>query len=67
MKDNKEKECVELNIYVDCDKLKPEHKDPCDCCDPCNCHHSDKKDDDEGCVKINVYVDCGKEKHTYTF
>lgn len=60
MKDNKEKDCVELNIYVDCDKLKPEPKDPCGCC-------HDKKDDSEGCVKINVYVDCGKEKHTYTF
>ena len=62
MKDNKDKECVELNIYVDCDKLKSESKD---CCDPCDCH-PDKKDD-EGCIKINVYVDCGKEKHTYKF
>ena len=76
MKDNKEKECVELNIYVDCDKCdstpeakpepKPEPKGIYGCCEPCGCH-PDKKDDDEGCIKINVYVDCGKEKHTYKF
>lgn len=66
MKDNKDKECVELNIYVDCDKLKSEPKDQCDCCDPCSGCHPDKKDG-EDCIKINVYVDCGKEKHTYKF
>lgn len=65
MKCDKDKECVELNIYVDCDKLtsepKPEPKNHYDCC----CH-TDKSEDD-GCIKINVYVDCGKEKYTYKF
>ena len=71
MKCNKDKECVELNIYVDCcdntgsapkPEPKPEPKDICGCC-------TDKKPepDDEGCLKINVYVDCGKEKYTYKF
>ncbi|MCH5192878.1 MAG: hypothetical protein J1F11_02880 [Oscillospiraceae bacterium] len=68
---NKDKECVELNIYVDCNELrpepKPEPKGHCDCCDPCSGHHPDKKDEAEGCLKINVYVDCGKEKYTYKF
>ncbi|MGN0623865.1 MAG: hypothetical protein ACI4JA_07955 [Oscillospiraceae bacterium] len=58
MKDKKEN-CVELNIFVECDKCqKPEPKEPCEA--------ADKKDEDESCVKINVFVDCGKKKCRYT-
>lgn len=62
MNDKKEN-CVELNIYVECEKCSGhEQKDPCE-------QHDDKKKEkeNENCVKINVFVDCGKEKHKYTF
>lgn len=56
MKDKNES-CVELNIYVECDK--------CSRCEPKATCSEDKHDDNESCVKINVFVDCDK-KHRYT-
>lgn len=58
MMKGKKENCVELNIYVECDKCKkngweetyPEY--------PC------KKEEEETCVKINVFVECDKEKKT---
>ncbi|MGN0602297.1 MAG: hypothetical protein ACI4I7_06270 [Oscillospiraceae bacterium] len=56
MKERKEN-CVELNIYVECDKCsKPEPMYGCP---------EEKHDDDDSCVKINVFVECDK-KHRYT-
>lgn len=50
--------CVELNIYVECDKCsKPEPPKAC---------ADGKHDDDETCVKINLYVDCDGKSHRYT-
>ena len=51
--------CVELNIYVECDKCS--NYEPQAACDS-----SDKNEDDETCVKINVFVDCDKKKCRYT-
>lgn len=57
MKERKEN-CVELNIYVECDKCsKPEPKVGCP---------EEKHDDDDSCVKINVFVECDK-KHRYLY
>ena len=59
MKDKKEN-CVELNIYVECDKChRPEKTSIC----PEDKHECD---DDSSCVKINVFVDCEGKKHRYT-
>ncbi|MGN1481573.1 hypothetical protein [Porcipelethomonas sp.] len=56
---SKKENCVELNIYVECDKCsKSEPKVQCD--------STDKNDDDETCVKINVFVECDKKKCRYT-
>lgn len=58
MKEKKES-CVELNIFVECDKCeKHDLKEACQ--DPVS------KDEDDSCVTINVYVDCGKKKCRYT-
>lgn len=57
MKDKK-KNCVELNIYVECDKCS-------DAGTSVSCEESEKHDNDESCVKINVFVECDK-KHSYT-
>ncbi len=56
MKDKKES-CVELNIYVECDKCR-NAKPEVSCSD-------EKQDDNESCVKINVFVECDK-KRSYT-
>lgn len=57
MKDKNES-CVELNIYVQCDKCsKSDSKVSCP---------EDNRDDDESCVKINVFVECDGKKHRYT-
>ena len=59
MKDRREN-CVELNIYVECDKCS-------DSKPSVSCDSADKKgDDDETCVKINVFVECDKKKRVYT-
>lgn len=56
---NSNENCVELNIYVECDRCsRSESKAPCDC--------EGRKDNDENCVKINVFVDCDKKKYSYT-
>lgn len=48
----KNESCVELNIYVECDK--------CSKCEPKVSCPEDKHDDNESCVKINVFVECDK-------
>lgn len=47
--------CVELNIYVECEKcIKHDGKGQ---------YNVDyKPEEDETCVSINVYVECEKEK-----
>lgn len=57
MKDKNES-CVELNIYVECDK--------CSKSEPIVSCPDDKHDDNESCVKINVFVECDDKKHRYT-
>lgn len=55
--------CVELNIYVDCDKCgNHESSDS-----SCEASAETNKCNNETCVKINVFVDCGKKKHCYSF
>ncbi|WP_164489180.1 hypothetical protein [Ruminococcus sp. Marseille-P6503] len=57
MKEKKES-CVELNIYVECDKCsRSEPKVSCP---------EDKDENNESCVKINVFVECDGKKRTYT-
>ena len=47
--------CVELNIFVECEKsVKHGGKGQYDI--------SCKPDDDDTCITINVYVECEKEK-----
>ncbi len=58
--------CVEFNIYVECEKNnKPEPPySPCEAAE--KGEHDKDKDKDDSCVKINLYVDCGKECHKFT-
>lgn len=58
MKDKKQN-CVELNIFVECDK--------CSDSEPMvSCPDEKHDDNEESCVKINVFVECDKKKHKYT-
>lgn len=53
----KNSNCVELNIYVEC------HKCPyreAEAVSECPERHDD--DDNENCVKINVFAECDKKK-----
>lgn len=58
MKDKIEN-CVELNIYAECNKCSNYNQS-----EACECPN--KNDDDEACVKINVFVECDKKKSSYT-
>lgn len=59
MKDRKEN-CVELNIYVECEKChKSEATSVCS-------ENKPEHDEDDSCVKINVFVECEDKKHRYT-
>lgn len=55
---NKKSNCVELNIYVECNKCSHyEESSPCE--------YEEKHEDDnndETCVKINVFAECDKNK-----
>lgn len=55
--------CVELNVYVDCDKCDKHGSGDASC----EASAETNKCSDETCIKINVFVDCGKRKHCYTF
>lgn len=53
---DKSSNCVELNIYVECNKCS-RHEEAAQC--ECSEKHND---DDETCVKINVFAECDKRK-----
>lgn len=50
--------CVELNIYVECEKC--DHDAPCAAVET-----AEKHEENETCVKINVFVECDKKKCRY--
>ncbi|MGN0620886.1 MAG: hypothetical protein ACI4I9_03365 [Porcipelethomonas sp.] len=54
MKD-KSSNCVELNIYVECNKCSRHD-------DSVSCECPEKHEDDETCLKINVFAECDKKK-----
>lgn len=54
--------CVELNIFVECDKCS-KHEPMSECVAECP---EDRHDDEKSCVKINVFVECEDKKHRYT-
>lgn len=58
----KKENCVELNIFVECDKCS-KHEPMTECVAECQ---DDKHDDDKSCVKINVFVECEDKKRRYT-
>ncbi|WP_298481591.1 hypothetical protein [uncultured Ruminococcus sp.] len=49
--------CVELNIYVECDKCSHDEPVVAEC--------AEKHKENETCVKINVFVECDKKKCKY--
>ncbi len=53
----KKSNCVELNIYVECNRCS--HHD-----ESASCEYQERHDDDdnETCVKINVFAECDKKK-----
>ncbi|WP_295217569.1 hypothetical protein [Ruminococcus sp.] len=50
--------CVELNIYVECDKCS--HGESCAAVETTENH-----EENETCVKINVFAECDKKKCRY--
>lgn len=55
---SKKESCVELNIYVECDKCSKYDSNV-------QSESVDKNEDEETCVKINVFAECDKKKCRY--
>lgn len=61
MKGKKEENCVELNIYVECNNCKKHDWEESYPKYPCE----KEEEEEETCVTINVFVECEKEKKSY--